>query len=135
MGFDQDTLGHCRVSQGSASGAAKQIRWHTHFTMPASTSGICALPNTSGWSMRIQDLPRHLGQHNGGMVICLGQLNCVVPLERASMPSRTVVQCDKADCIDLGIIKVDLLGLGMVAILKDCVEDLHAWLGANPHCI
>jgi error-prone DNA polymerase len=72
--------------------------------------------------MRIQDLPRHLGQHSGGMVICEGQLNQVVPLERASMPGRTVVQWDKEDCADLGIIKVDLLGLGMMAVLKDCLE-------------
>ncbi len=71
---------------------------------------------------RMQDLPRHLGQHSGGMVICQGQLNQVVPLERASMPGRTVVQWDKEDCADLGIIKVDLLGLGMMAVLKDCVE-------------
>ncbi len=68
--------------------------------------------------MRIQDLPRHLGQHSGGMVICQGQLNHVVPLERASMPGRTVVQWDKEDCADLGIIKVDLLGLGMMAVLQ-----------------
>jgi error-prone DNA polymerase len=72
--------------------------------------------------MRIQDLPRHLGQHSGGMVICAGALNSVVPLERASMPGRTVVQWDKEDCADLGIIKVDLLGLGMMAVLKDCLE-------------
>ncbi|NYF91404.1 error-prone DNA polymerase [Tunturiibacter empetritectus] len=72
--------------------------------------------------MRIQDLPRHLGQHSGGMIICQGQLDRVVPLERASMPDRTVVQWDKEDCADLGIIKVDLLGLGMMAVLKDCVE-------------
>jgi error-prone DNA polymerase len=73
-------------------------------------------------AMRMQDLPRHLGQHSGGMVICEGALNTVVPLERASMPGRTVVQWDKEDCADLGIIKVDLLGLGMMAVLKDCVE-------------
>ena len=72
--------------------------------------------------MRIQDLPRHLGQHSGGMVICQGQLDQVVPLERASMPGRTVVQWDKEDCADLGIIKVDLLGLGMMAVIKDCLE-------------
>jgi len=72
--------------------------------------------------VRMQDLPRHLGQHSGGMVICQGQLNRVVPLERASMPGRTVVQWDKEDCADLGIIKVDLLGLGMMAVIKDCLE-------------
>jgi error-prone DNA polymerase len=71
--------------------------------------------------LRMQDLPRHLGQHSGGMVICQGQLDCVVPIERASMPGRTVVQWDKEDCADLGLIKVDLLGLGMMAVLKDCL--------------
>ena len=71
---------------------------------------------------RMQDLPRHLGQHSGGMVICAGLLNRVVPIERASMPGRTVVQWDEEDCADLGIIKVDLLGLGMMAVLKDSME-------------
>ncbi len=70
---------------------------------------------------RMQDLPRHLGQHSGGMVICGGQLNAVVPIEPASMPGRTVIQWDKEDCADMKIIKVDLLGLGMMAVLKDCL--------------
>jgi error-prone DNA polymerase len=67
----------------------------------------------------VQDFPRHLGQHSGGMVICQGQLDSVVPLEPASMPGRVVVQWDKDDCADMGIIKVDLLGLGMMAVLED----------------
>jgi error-prone DNA polymerase len=69
----------------------------------------------------VQNLPRHLGQHSGGMVICQGQLDSVVPLEPASMPGRVVVQWDKEDCADLGIIKVDLLGLGMMAALEDSI--------------
>ena len=56
------------------------------------------------------------------MVICQGQLDSIVPLEPASMPGRVVVQWDKEDCADLGIIKVDLLGLGMMAALKDSIE-------------
>ena len=72
--------------------------------------------------LRLQDMPRHLGQHSGGMVICQGQLDHVVPIERASMAGRTVVQWDKEDCADLGLIKVDLLGLGMMAVMKDCLE-------------
>jgi len=67
------------------------------------------------------DLPRHLGQHSGGMVICQGQLDSVVPLQPATMPGRVVVQWDKEDCADMGIVKVDLLGLGMMAVLKDCL--------------
>jgi error-prone DNA polymerase len=69
----------------------------------------------------VQDLPRHLGQHSGGMVICQGQLDSVVPLEPAAMPGRVVVQWDKEDCADLGLIKVDLLGLGMMAVLEDSI--------------
>jgi error-prone DNA polymerase len=72
--------------------------------------------------LRMQDLPRHLGQHSGGMVICAGMLNGVVPIERASMPGRTVIQWDKEDCADMGLIKVDLLGLGMMAAIKDSIE-------------
>lgn len=72
--------------------------------------------------LAVQDLPRHLGQHSGGMVICQGQLDSVVPLEPAAMPGRVVVQWDKEDCADLGIIKVDLLGLGMMAVLEETIH-------------
>jgi error-prone DNA polymerase len=74
----------------------------------------------------VQDLPRHLGQHSGGMVICQGQLDSVVPLEPASMPGRVVVQWDKEDCADLGLIKVDLLGLGMMAVLEEAIKLIRA---------
>ncbi len=73
-------------------------------------------------ALAVQDLPRHLGQHSGGMVVCQGQLDSVVPLEPASMPGRVVVQWDKDDCADMGIIKVDLLGLGMMAVLEECLD-------------
>src|SRR5438477_4128231 len=72
--------------------------------------------------VRLQDLPRHLGQHSGGMVICQGQLDSVEPLEPTTMPGRVVVRWDKEDGGGLGIVKVDLLGLGMMAALKDCLE-------------
>jgi error-prone DNA polymerase len=122
LGFDTETLGRLSglVSQWEWRGKTDTMAhsfYHAGFDLKhpriAKYLELC---------MRIQDLPRHLGQHSGGMVICQGQLNCVVPLERASMPGRTVVQWDKEDCADLGIIKVDLLGLGMMAVLKDCIE-------------
>ncbi|MGC2110991.1 MAG: error-prone DNA polymerase [Candidatus Korobacteraceae bacterium] len=75
--------------------------------------------------LAVQDLPRHLGQHSGGMVICQGQLDSVVPLEPATMPNRVVVQWDKEDCADMGIVKVDLLGLGMMAVLEDSITLIH----------
>jgi error-prone DNA polymerase len=69
-----------------------------------------------------QSLPRHLGQHSGGMIICQGKLDSIVPLENASMPGRVVAQWDKDDCDELGIIKVDFLGLGMMSVLQDAIE-------------
>jgi error-prone DNA polymerase len=70
---------------------------------------------------RVQDLPRHLGQHSGGMVVAAGRLDDVVPLEPATMPGRVVVQWDKDDCADLGIVKVDLLGLRMMSVLQESI--------------
>ena len=67
----------------------------------------------------VRTLPRHLGQHSGGMVICRGQLDRVVPLENATMADRTVCQWDKEDCENLGIVKIDFLGLGMMAVMQD----------------
>src|ERR1700732_32240 len=72
--------------------------------------------------LEVQDLPRHLGQHSGGLVVCQGQLDSVVPLEPATMPGRVVVQWDKDDCAAMGIVKVDLLGLGMMAVLEDSLK-------------
>src|SRR5438094_7739788 len=70
----------------------------------------------------IYGLPRHLGQHSGGMIICQNKLSSFVPLENASMSSRVVAQWDKDDCEDLGIVKVDLLGLGMMSVMQDALE-------------
>jgi error-prone DNA polymerase len=78
---------------------------------------------------RVQDLPRHLGQHSGGMVICQGQLDSIVPLQPAAMPGRFVVQWDKEDCADMGIVKVDLLGLGMMAVMKESINLIRRHYG------
>ncbi len=82
------------------------------------------------WS-QLQDLPRHLGQHSGGMVICQDDLSSVVPLENASMPGRVVVQWDKDDCAEMGLIKVDLLGLGMMAALQDSITLINGTRGTG----
>ncbi len=80
---------------------------------------------------RIHNLPRHLGQHSGGMVIAAGRLDEVVPLEPAAMPGRVVVQWDKDDCADLGIVKVDLLGLGMLAAFEEMVPVVRRHEGTH----
>src|SRR3984957_6114051 len=59
------------------------------------------------------------------MVVCQGQLDSIVPLEPATMPGRVVVQWDKEDCADMGIVKIDLLGLGMMAVLEDSLKMIH----------
>ena len=78
---------------------------------------------------RVRGLPRHLGQHSGGIVIAAGRLDEVVPIEPAAMVDRRVVQWDKEDCADLGIIKIDLLGLGMLAALEDTLEQVRVHEG------
>jgi error-prone DNA polymerase len=86
---------------------------------------------------RMQRLPRHLGIHSGGMVICDRPVGEVCPVEWARMPGRTVLQWDKDDCAYAGLVKFDLLGLGMLSALRDCfelVESAHG-LRWNLHSI
>ncbi len=80
------------------------------------------LPHLLKTCQLIHGLPRHLSQHSGGMVLCGGALCDYVPLENASMPGRSVLQWDKSDCEDAGIVKVDLLGLGMMAVIQETLE-------------
>lgn len=79
----------------------------------------------------IRGLPRHLSQHNGGLVIAGGRLDRVVPLEPARMPGRTVIQWDKDDLDDLRMIKVDLLGLGMLAAIKETTDLVRSHQGVE----
>ncbi|MCK9876062.1 error-prone DNA polymerase [Frankia sp. Ag45/Mut15] len=82
----------------------------------------------TGLSEQLQGFPRHLGIHSGGMVICDRPVGEVVPVEWARMPGRTVIQWDKDDCAAAGLVKFDLLGLGMLAMLHgafDLIRDHH----------
>ena len=122
LGFDQNTLDQLAsvVNSGEWRGPSDNFKHHfQQVGLDLSHAHIWKY-----WELceRIQDLPRHLGQHSGGMVVCQGQLDAVVPLEPATMPGRVVVQWDKDDCADMGIVKVDLLGLGMMAVLEECLE-------------
>lgn len=80
------------------------------------------LPALSYLYHAVLGMPRHLSQHSGGMIVCDHGLDAVVPLQPATMPGRTVVQWDKDDCEDLGIVKIDLLGLGMLAAIEHALE-------------
>src|SRR5208282_5406767 len=122
LGFDEETLGRLSSLVGQWEWRGPNDTMAHSFQNAGFDLKHPRIAKYLELCVRLQDLPRHLGQHSGGMVICQGQLDQVVPLERASMPGRTVVQWDKEDCADLGIIKVDLLGLGMMAVIKDCLE-------------
>jgi error-prone DNA polymerase len=122
LGFDADTLNRLTGLVGSWEWKGPNDTLEQSFRTAGMDLKHPRITKYLEICARMQDLPRHLGQHSGGMVICQGQLNSVVPLEPASMPGRVVVQWDKEDCSDMKIIKVDLLGLGMMAVLKDCRE-------------
>jgi error-prone DNA polymerase len=70
----------------------------------------------------IEDMPRHLGIHSGGMVICDRPVSEVCPVEWARMENRSVLQWDKEDCAAIGLVKFDLLGLGMLSALHNAID-------------
>jgi DNA-directed DNA polymerase III PolC len=82
-------------------------------------------------SAELIGFPRHLSQHVGGFVIAATLLSDLVPVENATMPERTVVQWNKDDLNDLGLLKVDVLGLGMLSALRRCFALVNCWRGAN----
>jgi error-prone DNA polymerase len=122
LGFDEQTA-------GKLAGLMSAWEWKAPSDSLEHTFRAADLdmkhPRVAHYLRKCSDLlhlPRNLGQHSGGMVICQGHLSSIVPIERASMDGRTVVQWDKDCCSDGGIVKIDVLGLGMLAVLSDCRE-------------
>jgi len=122
LGFDQETLTRLTRLVNSWEWKGPTDTMKDQFQAAGFDLGHPRIAKYLELSIRMLDLPRHLGQHSGGMIIAEGQLASVVPIEPASMAGRNVIQWDKEDCSDMGLIKVDLLGLGMMAVLKECVE-------------
>ncbi len=73
----------------------------------------------------VAGLPRHIGQHSGGMIISTEPLIDVCPVMPAAMEGRQMVQWDKDSCADAGFLKIDLLGLGMLSCVERCVDLIH----------
>jgi error-prone DNA polymerase len=121
LGFDEEASSRLSALVGSWEWRDPNDTPQKHFTHAGLDFRHPQIAVYLDLCQRVQDLPRHLSQHSGGMVICQGQLDSVVPLEPATMPGRVVVQWDKDDCSALGLVKVDLLGLGMMAVLKDSI--------------
>lgn len=132
LGFDEDALGRLSSLVGQWEWREKDEMLADKFRHAGFDTGHRRIAKYIELCERVQDLPRHLGQHSGGLVVCQGQLNSIVPLERASMVERTVVQWDKEDCSSMGMVKVDLLGLGMMAVLKDCLTLIPEHYGEQP---
>ncbi len=122
LSFDPETLGRLASLVGAWEYKDENDTFERHFRDAGFDIQHPKIRKFFELCLKVQDLPRHLGQHSGGMVVCQGQLDAVVPLEPATMPGRVVVQWDKEDCADMGIVKVDLLGLGMMAVLEDSLK-------------
>ncbi|EUA40280.1 DNA polymerase III, alpha subunit [Mycobacterium avium subsp. avium 2285 (R)] len=107
-------------SQGQQDAWSKQI---------SSWSGLADSPDVEGippqvidLANQVRNLPRHLGIHSGGMVICDRPIADVCPVEWARMENRSVLQWDKDDCAAIGLVKFDLLGLGMLSALHYAID-------------
>ncbi len=87
--------------------------------------------DAQGLAEGLADLPRHLGVHSGGMVMCDRPVIEVCPVEWARRADRSVLQWDKDDCARAGLVKFDLLGLGMLSALRYTFEFVEQWHGTN----
>ncbi|WP_410570412.1 error-prone DNA polymerase [Amycolatopsis sp. cmx-4-61] len=112
-------LGH---SPGQQDAFAKRTdRWR-HVTDAAGDAEHGIPEDVLALAARLEDTPRHLGVHSGGMVIADRPVSAIVPVEWATAPGRTVLQWDKDDCAEIGLTKFDLLGLGMLSALRYCLD-------------
>ncbi|MFZ3221261.1 MAG: error-prone DNA polymerase [Rhodoferax sp.] len=80
-------------------------------------------------SRQLQRFPRHLSQHVGGFVLTQGPLTSLVPVENAAMPDRSIIQWDKDDLDAVGLLKVDVLALGMLSAIRRCLALVGQWRG------
>jgi error-prone DNA polymerase len=108
-------------SIGQQDAWAKQVdRWGPLATVREDMGDIPA--DVVKLAREVEDFPRHLGIHSGGMVICDRPVSEVVPVEWARMDDRSVVQWDKDDCAAANLVKFDLLGLGMLSALRYVID-------------
>jgi error-prone DNA polymerase len=108
-------------SPGQQDAWSKQLsRWGPATSESSDVQGIPE--QVIELAAQVADLPRHLGIHSGGMVICDRPIADVCPVEWARMPGRSVLQWDKDDCAAIGLVKFDLLGLGMLSALHYAID-------------
>jgi error-prone DNA polymerase len=134
-------------SPGQQDAWSKEIEQGYYWSSPPKVDGSSRERSSRSWSTEddlsevpplvvslaaeLQNAPRHLGIHSGGMVMCDRPVIEVCPVEWGRMPGRTVLQWDKDDCAAIGLVKFDLLGLGMLSALQYCFELVESWHGVR----
>ena len=124
-------------TEGRARALARVVQWWdanvsaVHLREAGFDPDDPALRQIIQLSGELMGFPRHLSQHVGGFVIAASALSDLVPVENATMPERTVVQWNKDDLNDLGLLKVDVLGLGMLSALRRCFALVNDWRGTS----
>ncbi len=120
-------------STGTQDAWSKQIEhgYHARVPTPNSESDVDIPEPVLTLANELADAPRHLGIHSGGMVICDRPIVEVCPVEWGRMPGRTVLQWDKDDCAAIGLVKFDLLGLGMLSAIRYSFELIEDWYGVR----
>src|SRR3989475_5266603 len=130
LGFKEETIDHLAKSASA---------WHPESPETiAQAAGYPTANPTKPWQQlfdlatQILDFPRHLSIHVGGMLVTGEPLIDIVPVERATMPGRMVVQFNKDDVEELGLIKMDMLGLRMLSVVAEALDLIEADTGVRP---
>ncbi|MBP6014687.1 MAG: error-prone DNA polymerase [Alphaproteobacteria bacterium] len=130
FGLSEDTIG---ALAGTLWGWSTSAPMHDEVKRIGLDPTDRRLAQALALAQELTDFPRHLSQHVGGFVMTRGRLDEVVPISNAAMEDRTVVEWDKDDLNALGILKVDVLALGMLSCIRKALQMLHTHYGLEPH--
>ena len=135
-GAVRDTGKALGLDEPQIDALARSVHWFddaNRLALGLAEAGIDAeAPITRRWLeliAAIKGFPRHLSQHSGGFVIAAGKLSRLVPIENAAMQNRRVIQWDKDDLESLGLLKVDVLALGMLSCIRRTLDLMTVWHG------
>ncbi|MPZ57925.1 MAG: DNA polymerase III subunit alpha [Rhizobiales bacterium] len=129
FGLSEDTIGTLSSSIWGMGGGSVREADLMRIGIDVNSPRICKMRDLV---QEIQSFPRHLSQHVGGFVITRSRLDEVMPIANAAMDDRTFVEWDKDDLDALGILKVDLLGLGMLTCIRKAFELVEKHYGSSP---
>ncbi len=118
-------------SQGQQDAWSKEIERGYYWSSEVEHDVAAVPPKVVELAAELQNAPRHLGIHSGGMVMCDRPVIEVCPVEWGRMPGRTVLQWDKDDCAEIGLVKFDLLGLGMLSAIQYTFELVAGFHGVS----